>query len=139
MNYKESINLSDQGSMDGIDETTAYMQLIQANIDYEHYKSYLRFDKAEVFEEIYQLICEIVCVKRTYVQIAGEPYPYALVKSRFLKLNSGHVEYVMECMEKTTTRIGNIKAYLLTALYNAPSTISHYYQQEVLHDMYGIG
>lgn len=62
--------------------------------------------------------------------------PYELVKTRFLKLNSLHLEYVIECMQKNTTKIRNIKAYMITALYNAPTTVNHYYQQEVLHDTY---
>ena len=68
-----------------------------------------------------------------------QDYPYELVKSKFLKLNSGHLEYVIGCMHDTNTKITNIKAYMVTALYNAPSTINHYYQQEVQHDMYGGG
>jgi len=64
---------------------------------------------------------------------------YELVKTRFLKLTSSHVEYVMGCMKETVTKIANIKAYLITTLYNAPSTMNHYYQQEVQHDMYGGG
>ena len=64
---------------------------------------------------------------------------YELVKSKFLKLNSGHLEYVIGCMHDTNTKITNIKAYMVTALYNAPSTINHYYQQEVQLDMYGGG
>lgn len=76
-------------------------------------------------------------VLRSY--IAGEDYPYELVKSKFLKLNSGHLEYVIGCMHDTVTKITNIKAYMVTALYNAPSTMNHYYQQEVQHDMYGGG
>lgn len=88
---------------------------------------------------MFEVICEIVCVKRTTVKVAGEDYPYELVKSKFLKLDSGHLEYVMGCMKNTTTKIANIKSYMVTALYNAPSTINHYYQQEVQHDMYGGG
>ena len=60
-------------------------------------------------------------------------------ESKFLKLNSSHLNYVIGCMKNTTTKITNIKAYMVTTLYNAPSTINHYYQQEVQHDMYGGG
>ena len=67
----------------------------------------------------------------------GEDYPYSLVKSKFLKLNSTHLEYVIGCMKNNTTKVSNIKAYLTTALYNAPNTINHYYTAEVNHDMYG--
>ncbi|MFR4144976.1 MAG: DUF6017 domain-containing protein [Mediterraneibacter gnavus] len=61
------------------------------------------------------------------------------MKSKFLKLNKSHLEYVISCMERNTTKIANIKAYLITALYNAPNTIAHFYSAEVNHDMYGIG
>ena len=77
--------------------------------------------------------------KADYDTDCREEYPYELVKSKFLKLRSSHLEYVMGCMKDTTTKISNIKAYMVTALYNAPSTINHYYQQEVQHDMYGGG
>lgn len=67
--------------------------------------------------------------------ISGQQYPRELVKSRFLKLNMAHVEYVMECLRKNTTKIYNIKAYLLAALFNAGATMSNYYRAEVNHDM----
>mgnify|MGYP000468263602 CR=1 FL=1 len=92
-----------------------------------------------MYEEFYQLICDVVCVSRTTIRIGGEDYPYNLVKGKFLKLNSSHLEYVIGCMKNTTTKITNIKAYMVTTLYNAPSTINHYYQQEVQHNMYGGG
>ena len=93
----------------------------------------------KMFEEIYETVCDVVCVKCDAVRINGQDYPYEFVKSRFLKLNSSHVGYVMERMKNTSTKIMNIRAYLLTALYNAPATMGHYYQQEVQHDMYGGG
>ena len=122
-----------------IDETNTYMGLIRDHLEYDHHMKYDEYNDREIFEEIYEIICDIVCVKRSAVRINGEDYPYELVKSRFLKLNSGHVEYVMDCMRRTTTKITNIKSYLITALYNAPSAMSHYYQQEVQHDLYGGG
>lgn len=97
---------------------------------------YDKWQERELYEELFDVICEVVCVKRKIIRIAGEDYPYELVKSKFLKLNSGHLEYVIGCMHDTTTKITNIKAYMITALYNAPSTMNHYYQQEVNHDMY---
>ena len=130
------------GMMDGIDtidETNAYMALIRKNLEYEHHMKYDQYGDKEMYEEIYETVCDVVCVKRKTIRINGEDYPYELVKSRFLKLNSSHVGYVMGCMKGTVTKITNIRAYLITALYNAPSTMSHYYQQEVQHDMYGGG
>ena len=136
MSYTNPINQS-TGNADAIDETSAYMALIRKNLEYEHH---MRYDQdRDMYEEIYETVCDVVCVKRKTIRINGEEYPYELVKSRFLKLNSGHVEYVMSCMRETVTKITNIRAYLITALYNAPSTMSHYYQQEVQHDMYGGG
>ena len=125
--------------IDVIDETSAYMALIRDNLEYEFHLEYDQHGDKELYEEIYETVCDVVCVKRRTIRINGEEYPYELVKSRFLKLNSGHVEYVMNCMRETVTKITNIRAYLITALYNAPSTMSHYYQQEVQHDMYGGG
>ena len=136
MSYTNPINQS-TGNADAIDETSAYMALIRKNLEYEHH---MRYDQdRDMYEEIYETVCDVVCVKRKTIRINGEEYPYELVKSRFLKLNSGHVEYVMGCMRETVTKITNIRAYLITALYNAPSTMSHCYQQEVQHDMYGGG
>ena len=112
------------------------MQLIRENIDYDVLMSDPKWREREMFEELYQLICEVVCVPRKTIRIAGEDYPYNLVKSKFLKLNSSHLQYVIGCMERNTTKVSNIKAYLITALYNAPNTISHYYTAEVNHDMY---
>ena len=73
------------------------------------------------------------------IELSGDEYPYELVKAKYLKLNSSHLNYVIDCMKNTTTKIANIKAYMVTTLYNAPNTINHYYQQEVQHDMYGGG
>ena len=128
-----------EDKIDVMDETASYMALIRNNLEYEYHRKYDRQEIWEMYEEIYETICDVVCVKRKAIRINGEDYPYELVKSRFLKLNSRHVEYVMGCMKETTTKITNIRAYLITALYNAPSTMNHYYQQEVQYDMYGGG
>ena len=136
------VNQSGNGVTDGIDGTDdagAYMALIRENLEYDYHMKYDERNDREMFEEIYETVCDIVCVKRSVIRINGEEYPYELVKSRFLKLNNSHVGYVMERMRDTVTKITNIRAYLLTALYNAPSTMGHYYQQEVQHDMYGGG
>ena len=141
MSYTNPINQSTgkADAIDVMDETSAYMALIRDNLEYEHHIKYGQHGDREMYEEIYETVCDVVCVKRKTIRINGEEYPYELVKSRFLKLNSSHVEYVMGCMRETVTKITNIRAYLITALYNAPSTMSHYYQQEVQHDMYGGG
>ena len=124
---------------DGTDEVLTYMELIKENLEYDYHMKYDSSNDRELFEEIYNIICDVVCVKRKIIRIGGEDYPYELVKSRFLKLNHSHVEYVRSRLQETTTKITNIRAYLLTSLYNAPATISHFYQQEVQHDMFGGG
>lgn len=129
---------SDDG-MDGTDEVLAYMELIKKNLEYDYHMKYDSSNDRELFEDIYNLVCDVVCVKRKTIRIGGEDYPYELVKSRFLKLNHSHIEYVRGRLQETTTKITNIRAYLLTTLYNAPATISHFYQQEVQHDMFGGG
>ena len=84
-----------------------------------------------------ELMLEVILSKRPYIRIAGDDFPREIVKSRFLKINSGHLEYVFDCINKNTTKVGNIKAYLLAALYNAPATMDSYYRAEVNHDLYG--
>ena len=144
MNYTNPINQSGNESktekrIDLMDDVNAYIELIKENIEYEHHMKYDDWQNRVLYEELFEVICEVVCVKRTIIRIAGEDYPYELVKSKFLKLNSGHLKYVIGCMHDTNTKISNIKAYMVTALYNAPSTMNHYYQQEEQHDMYGGG
>lgn len=84
---------------------------------------------------IYDLILETVLCRNGTVFIASNEYPVQLVKSKFLKLNSSHIQYVIDCLKETTSKVRNIKKYLLAALFNAPSTMSGYYQAEVNHDM----
>ena len=138
--YTNPINQSESMEMiDGIDSHAIYMDIIRENIDYDTMLQNPKWKDADRYEELYQLICEIVCVKRQTVRIAGEDYPYEIVKSKFLKLNSSHLLYVIESMNNTTTKITNIKSYMLTALFNAPTTMNNYYQQAVQHDMFGGG
>ena len=140
--YINPIIQSDSGkkdTMDAMDDVQTYIELIKENISYDHHMQYDGYGKRELYDELFQVICEVVCVKRPTIRVAGEEYPYELVKSRFLKLESSHLEYVIGCMQNTTTKITNIKSYMITALYNAPTTINHFYQQEVQHDMYGGG
>lgn len=140
INNNNSINQSYQSidKIDVMDATAVYMELIRENIDYDIMMLDYEWKHRDMYEELYQIICDVVCVPRQEVRIAGEDYPYSLVKSKFLKLKKSHLEYVIGCMERNKTKIVNIKAYLITALYNAPNTISHYYSAEVNHDMCGV-
>ena len=115
-----------------------YREIILDNIGYEYLVQDSHIDR-EQLDEIAELIVDTVCTARKTIRIAGDDYPAEVVKSRFMKLDSSHVQYVMGCMRENTTYVRNIKKYLLAALYNAPVTISNYYSSLVQHDMYGDG
>ena len=111
-----------------------YREIIKDNIDYDILLHDNRFD-ADRIDEILDLILETVCTARKTLRIAGDDYPAELVKSKFLKLNSSHIEFVLDCMKQNTTKVRNIKQYLRAVLFNAPSTIDNYYTALVAHDM----
>ena len=141
-NHETNVSFGDF-SEDGIgtDKMQArevYRELILDNIDYDILKEDKSVDKDRL-DEIAELIVDTVCSARKTIRIAGDDFPAEVVKSRFLKLDSSHVQYVMDCMRDNTTYVRNIKKYLLAALYNAPSTINSYYSSLVQHDMYGDG
>jgi hypothetical protein len=119
-----------------MDDTRAYMELIKDNIEYEYHMKYDELGDRGLFDELYSVICDIVCVRRVTVRVGREDYPYELVKSRFLKLNGDHLMYVIKCMKDRNSKVINLKQYMITALYNAPNTINHYYEQEVRYDMH---
>ena len=106
--------------MDEIELVSAYPKIIRENIEYgflvERYGVH-RMD------ETVELMLEVVLSKRLYIRIAGDEFPKGVVKSRFLRINSGHLEYVFDCIDKNTSKVGNIQAYLLAALYNVPATM----------------
>ena len=118
----------------GYDEVETYRQIIKENIDYDVLSVNLNRD-ASMLDEIVDLMTETVCTQKSSLVIAGDTYPAAIVKSKLLKLNSEHIEYVIDCMRENTSDIRNIKKYLLAALFNAPSTIDSYYTTKVHHDM----
>ena len=117
----------------GYDEYEAYAAIIKENLELDIMCQRYPFDR-ELIEGIYDLILETVLCKSGNVVIASNEYPVQLVKSKFLKLNTSHLEYVMGCMKTNTSKVRNIKKYLLAALFNAPTTIGGYYQAEVNHD-----
>ena len=140
INQSYQSNLSSQADqacndeIDTIGNTDAYIQQIKKNLDYDFYMTndVACMDK-DLLKELFVIICDVVCTKSETIKISGYVYSCDYVRSKFLRLTSNHVMYVMDCIKNTTTKIANIKAYLLVALFNAPSTIDHYYQQEVRH------
>ncbi len=126
--------------MDGTDGTgekiDAYRECIRENIDYQCFRP----QDMESVDELVELMADTMLVPdRGTVRVAGTEKPAPVVKGRFMKLVHSHIEYVIGCMQKHTGKIRNIKAYLLTALYNSSLTISSYYRAEVNHDLYGYG
>jgi len=111
-----------------------YRDIIKDNIEYDILIQDPHMDKDRL-DEIVDLILETVCTARKTLRIAGDDYPAELVKSKFLKLTSSHIEFVLDCMRENTSKIRNIKQYLRAVLFNAPSTIDSYYTALVAHDM----
>ena len=140
INQSYQSNLSSQADqacrdeIDTIGNTDAYIQQIKKNLDYDFYMTNdVAYMDKDLLKELFVIICDVVCTKSETIKISGYVYPCDYVRSKFLQLTSNHVMYVMDCIKNTTTKIANIKAYLLVALFNAPSTIDHYYQQEIRH------
>ena len=130
-NTESNLILSDNDGMGS--EVEAYTELIKENLEWDLFREYYPYEQ-ELLDGIFDLILETVLCKSESIVIASNRYPTAVVKSKFLKLNSSHIEYVIDCIKENTTKVHNIKKYLLAILFNAPTTMSGYYQAEVNHD-----
>ena len=128
----------DRTGSDRMRERKNYRDLILENIEYDILIQNHPYDRDRL-DELVELMTDTVCSCRETIRIAGDDYPAEVVKSRFLKLDSSHIEYVLDRIRENTTYVRNIKKYLLASLYNAPSTIDSYYTSLVSHDMYGSG
>ncbi|NWO20715.1 replication initiator protein A [Oribacterium sp. oral taxon 102] len=118
--------------------------------DYERYEDYFMTEleipiliqnyptERETLEGILDLLVETCSSKRKSVRIAGDDKPLEVVKSRLMKLNSMHIQFVLDCLKENTTYVRDMKQYLLTTLFNAPVTIDSYYRARVNHDFPGI-
>lgn len=116
------------------DEMDKMTQRIKENIDYDILKE--KYTDG-MLDELISVMAETICGKSGTVRICGNEFAREIVKSQLLKITDEHVEYVLDCIKKNTTKIRNIKAYMLTCIYSAPQTISSYYTAEVNHDLYG--
>ena len=134
--FNNTSNLIDRSEVDPKSQSdiAGYAELIKENIEYPFLLERYPFER-DVIEGIYELILETVLSQKDKIYIAKDCYPAELVKSRFLKLDFGHIEYILTCMRDNTAKVRNIKKYMLAALFNAPATIGNYYQAEVNHDM----
>lgn len=115
-------------------ERQQYLELIHKNIEYPFL---LQEYRKEELDELVELMVDTICSQRSVIRIAGDVRPKEVVKSRLLKLDYGHIRYVLDSLNKNCSKIRNVKQYLLAVLYNAPLTINNYYQQLVNHDMGG--
>ena len=125
--------IADQMGLDGMD---VYREIVKGNIEYDIMKDNFPYDR-ERLDEIVELMTETLASKKATFCIAGDTYPASTVKFKLLRINSLHIQYVFECLDKNTTEVRNIKKYLLATLFNAPSTMGSYYKAQVNHDMYG--
>ena len=135
LNKYQSINLD---GMDRMDEREQYRELIRDNLEIDIRSQDRHYDLDRV-NEIVEIMLDAVCSTRPTIRINGEDMPQPVVKSRFLKLDSGHIDYVLQAMNDCPSDIRNIRAYLLTALYNASLTIDNYYSARVNYDFHGKG
>lgn len=135
-NKHNSIYLSKETIEDKMDTYEHYRKYFMEQLSFETLLMDYPYEK-EVLKEMLELIVETACSERKTIRICGEEKPTQLVKSRMMKLNSEHIRYVLNCMNETTSKVRNIKQYLLAVLYNAPVTISNYYSTLVNHDMHG--
>ncbi len=122
------------GADKDMDERTSYRNYLDSQLDMEIMYERYPYDR-ETLDAIMDLMLDVVCSKRKTIRIAGDDKPVSVVKSQFLKINSMHLEYVMDCMKKNPAKVRNIKQYLLAAIYNAPLTMQSYYQAWVNNDM----
>ena len=128
----------ERAGQDGMRKRESYRALILENIEYDVLSQNVQLDKDRL-DELVELMVDTVCSNREMIRVAGDDYPAEVVRSRFLKLNASHIEYVLDRMRENTTYVRNIKKYLLAALYNAPVTMDSYYTSLVSHDLYGSG
>lgn len=119
------------GGCDMMDEYSEYRKIISENIEYDFLKQNYSEDMAD---GVLELMTETVCSKKPMIVVACQELPQEMVKSRLLKLDYTHIEYVFDCLRKNGSRVRNIKSYMLTMLYNSYTTIGHYYTAEVAAD-----
>ena len=117
-------------------ERESYREMVMENIDYDILIQDPKLDRRQL-DEIVDLMVDTICSSQDYIVIGGDRKPKEVVKSQFCKLDSSHIQFVMDSMHENTSRVRNIRKYLLSVLYNASMTIDSYYSARVNHDLYG--
>lgn len=134
----EKINKTDNSETDLIypaelQEEEQYRRYFKEALELEILEQGYPADKAVLYE-ILELLVETVTSRKKFLRICGEEKPKEVVKSRLMKLDSSHIQYILECLKENSTQIRNIKQYLLATLYNAPVTVDSYYSAQVRHE-----
>ena len=132
--YREEVSVPESMRSEPMDITQQYRRLLEENISLGILKERYPHD-ADFLDELVDIMLDVVCSSKDRILVGREQKSINLVKSQFLKLNSSHIEYILECLKKNTTKVTNIRQYLITVLYNAPMTMNAYYDAEVKHDM----
>ena len=132
------INVLDNSETDLIypaelQEEEQYRRYFKEALELEILEQGYPADKAVLYE-ILELLVETVTSRKKFLRICGEEKPKEVVKSRLMKLDSSHIQYILECLKENSTQIRNIKQYLLATLYNAPVTVDSYYSAQVRHE-----
>ena len=135
INLSVKTNKKDGMGEDAMEKRRSYEKYFRDNLYIDDLKQSYPYDHGRI-DEILELLVDTLCSTAKTIRCAGEDRPADVVKSRFMKLEYSHIQYVLDCIHENTTEVRNIKAYMLTTLYNAPLTIDHYYQTKVNHDMY---
>ena len=128
--------VSESDGSDAMEEYNTYERIIKENLDYDILIHDQHYDRRDI-DEIISLMVDVMTSHKGTVRISGDDKPIEVVKSRFMKLNYMHIEYVLDGMKDNPVKVRNIRAYLLASLYNAPATINNYYSALVNHDLYG--
>lgn len=128
--------VSEPDGSDAMEEYNTYERIIKENLDYDILIHDQHYDRRDI-DEIISLMVDVMTSHKGTVRISGDDKPIEVVKSRFMKLNYMHIEYVLDGMKDNPVKVRNIRAYLLASLYNAPATINNYYSALVNHDLYG--
>jgi len=129
----EPMEKSSSDTIRWIDECKSYENLIKKNIDYDIVKA----QYGAWLDEIVLIMTDVVCSRSPTIRINKQDYPTDVVRSRFLKITSEHIEYIHDSLKDNTSNVRNIRAFLITTIYNSLETIDNFYTAKVNHDLYG--
>lgn len=139
INIEQIDNTEQMDEKDQMKQFEFYTELVKQNISYDILRHDCKKGEEQLLDEIVAIVAEFLSMPRETALIGGVKYPYQYVRNRFLLLDDSHIRYVLECFQKNTTEVRNIKAYLLSSMLNATNTIDLYYQAKAQHDLHADG